>query len=283
MVDFATEVLAEGFDFLEGPRWHDGRLWMSDMFQRKVLALDVKGRSEKVVNVPGKPSGLGFLPDGTPLVVSMEDQTLYRIVDGSLVEHAVLGPHVQGDSNDMVVDSLGRAYVGHFGFDLFRGAEFQPANIVMVTPDGDVTVVARDLSFPNGMVILEDRDKLVVAETRGLRLTAFDIAADGLLSAPRTYADLGAHSPDGICLDQESGIWVSSTDHDAFLRITPGGNVVDRIGVPGRRAVACQLGGDDGRTLFCLTCSSTWKEVFAGHSRSQVEVARVEIPGAGSP
>lgn len=282
-MEFSTEILAEGFVFIEGPRWRDDRLWISDMFQRQVFTLGEDGGIEKVIDVPGRPSGLGFLPDLTPLVVSMEDQKLFRIVGDRLEEHAVLAPHARGNSNDMVVDELGRAYVGSFGFDLFAGAEFRPSNVVVALPDGNVKVVAEDLAFPNGMVLLKAERQLVVAETWGCRLTVFDIASDGMLSSPKVLADLGERHPDGICLDQQDGVWVSLTNADMFIRVAPGGNITDRVPVPGRRAVACQLGGGDGRTLFCLTCECTWDEVFAGKGRSRVEVARVATPGAGSP
>jgi sugar lactone lactonase YvrE len=253
------------------------------MFLRQVFTVDLGGHVEKVVDVPRRPSGLGFLPDGTTLVVSMEDQALFRLEGTRLERHATLAPFMTGYANDMLVDKYGRAFVGNFGFDLFGGADFRPADVVMVTPAGKVLSVAKELAFPNGMVVLADQGQLVVAETFGNRLTAFDIASDGRLSGSRIYADLGTHSPDGICLDKEGGIWVSCTEHDVFLRVVAGGRITDRVSVSGRRAVACQLGGADGRTLFCLTCESTWEEVFAGKGRARVEVARVGIPGAGSP
>jgi sugar lactone lactonase YvrE len=281
--DFKTETLAEGFGFLEGPRWRDGRLWMSDMDRGKVFTLGPDGGIEPVVEVPGQPSGLGFLPDGTPLIVSMKDRRLLRLEGGNLVCHAELGPLVTGVINDMVVDTQGRAYVGNFGFDLMAGADFRPANLVMVAAAGEAQVVAEELDFPNGTVILPGGEVLVVAETFGHRLTAFDIALDGTLSNRRVFADLGDHGPDGICLDQEGAIWVSVFEHDVFLRVLEGGTVTHRVDVADRRAVACQLGGTDGRTLFCLTCEGTWEEICAGEAHARVEVTTVDIPGAGSP
>ncbi len=280
---FKTETLAEGFGFLEGPRWRDGRLWMSDMSQGKVFTLGLDGGVETVVEVPGQPSGLGFLPDRTPLIVSMKDRRLLRLEDGGLVCHAELGPLVTGDTNDMVVDAQGRAYVGNFGFDLFGGADFRPTNMVMVSPAGEAQVVAEEMDFPNGTVILPGGEVLVVAETFGHRLTAFDVASDGTLSNRRVFADLGEYGPDGICLDQEGAIWASAFDHDVFLRVLEGGTVTHHVDVTGRRAVACQLGGSDGRTLFCLTCESPWEDICAGEAHARVEVATVDIPGAGSP
>ena len=280
---FKTEVLADGFEFLEGPRWRDGRLWMSDCFGGQVFTVGADGRVETVVEVPGKPSGLGFLPDGTPLIVSMKDRRLLRLEKDGLVSHAELGPLVTGVANDMVVDAEGRAYVGNFGFDLFGGENFQPANIVMVSPAGEARVVAEDVKFPNGTVILPDGKVMVVAETFGHRLTAFDVASDGMLSGRKLFADLGEYGPDGICLDQEGAIWVSAFNHGIFMRVLEGGTITHHIDLTDRHAVACHLGGDDGRTLFCLTCEGTWEEICAGKSRARVEVATVDIPGAGSP
>jgi sugar lactone lactonase YvrE len=281
MAEYGTELLIDGFRYLEGPRWRDGRLWMSDMWGGKVYLLDETGEMEVLVDVPGDPSGLGFLPDGTPLIVSMRDRRLLRLEDGRLVCHADLSPLSRERPNDMVVDRLGRAYVGDFGYDICAGAAVQPANLVLVLPSGEARVVAEDLRFPNGTVILDGGKTLVVAESLASRLTAFDIAADGSLANRRLYADLGDQMPDGICLDRNGGIWVSSFEHDVYLRVLEG-EITDRIPVPGRRAVACQLGGADGRTLFCLTCETSWEEVCAGGGRARVETARVAVPGAGS-
>jgi sugar lactone lactonase YvrE len=279
----STELLAEGFSFLEGPRWRGDRLWFSDMKGGAVFTIGLDGAVEEVVAVPESPSGIGFLPDGTPLIVSMGDRRLLRLTGGRLATHGELAALVTGPINDMVVDAEGRAYVGSFGFDMWSDAADRLANIVMVAPDGAARVVAGDLAFPNGTVILAGGGTLVVAETRGLRLTAFDIAADGALSGRRLFADLGEHDPDGICLDSEGGIWVSSFSGDVFLRVLEGGEVTDRVEVPGRRAVACQLGGPDGRTLFCLTNASSWDDIQDGRGRGRIETARVAVPGAGSP
>lgn len=283
MTSFTPITLADGFGYLEGPRWHDGELWMSDMVIRKVFTLDSDGNAEDIIEVPGKPSGIGFLPNGTPLIVSMNDHRLYRLESDGLAQHAALGAFMTGSANDMVVDDQGRAYVGNFGFDLYADDELQPANIVMVTPGGEAQVVASDLSFPNGAVILRERRMLVVAEQLAGKLTAYDIEDDGTLSNRRVFADLGGQRPDGICLDVEGGIWVASFKDDVFLRVLEGGQITDRVDVPGRRAVACQLGGDDGCTLFCLTYEGEWYEVHAEKRAARVEIANVKVAGAGSP
>jgi sugar lactone lactonase YvrE len=276
-------VLLEGLVFGEGPRWRDGRLWLSDMHAGFVLALDSKGRAETIARVPARPSGLGWLPDGRLLVVSMHDRKLLRLDPGGLVVHADLAPLVSGDPNDMVVDDRGRAYVGNFGYDMLGGGRPAPANLVLVAPDGSARVVAEDLSFPNGTVITEDRRTLVVAESFGARLTAFRIAPDGSLAERRLFADLGGRTPDGICIDAEGCVWASCFGQDEFVRVRDGGEIVERVDVAGRRAVACALGGEGRLTLFLLTAETSIEDLAQSKSRAKVETVRVDVPGAGIP
>lgn len=280
---FTTEVLAEGFKYLEGPRWHDGRLWMSDQFGQKVHTINLDGKVETIVEVPQRPSGLGFMPEGTPLIASMRDRCLLRLEDGNLIPHAELASLVTGDINDMVVDAKGWAYVGNFGFDLWGGANYRNANLVMVSPAGEAQIVVEEIEFPNGTVILPGGEVMILAESWGHRLTAFNINSDGTLSNRRVFADLGEYGPDGICLDQEGAIWVSAFNHCTYLRVLEGGTITHRIDTGDRHAVACQLGGGDGCTLFCLTAEGNFGDVAAGRSHARVELATVDVPGAGSP
>ncbi len=282
MTSLTTTRLAEGFVFLEGPRWHGERLWFSDMFGGKVYTLTEAGKVEAVVEVPHRPSGLGFLPDGTPLVVSMQDRRVWRIQENGLKEHADLSALAAGNTNDMVVAPNGNAYVGNFGFE-FPGGEFRTTNLLLVTPQGEVREVAQGLAFPNGMVIDPRRNRLVVAETFGAKLTAFPILANGDLGQASTFAEIEGSSPDGICLDLAGGIWVSSFRQDVFLRVEEGGEITHRVEVTGRRAVACQLGGSQGTILFCLTAAGSLAETQQGSSRAFVETTPVEVPAAGSP
>ncbi|OEV03621.1 SMP-30/gluconolactonase/LRE family protein [Streptomyces nanshensis] len=292
-------VVLDGFSYLECPRWHDGRLWVSDFYTDKVVVTD--GRSgagaEVVAEVPGQPSGLGFLPDGRALIVSMRDhRLLVRDEKGQLSEHADLSSVVSGVLNDMVVDEQGRAYVGNFGFDLMGGAALRYTTLTRVDPDGTVTTVAEDLGFPNGMVILPG-GVLVVAETFAGRLTAFDVGADGGFENRRVWAQFGETpdtedvgeaaerlqvGPDGICADAEGAIWVADALHNRVLRVAEGGTVLDEIPT-GTGVFACMLGGDDGRTLFLCAAPS-----FPEHERRPVREAellavRVEVPHAGLP
>lgn len=283
MHEHKTQPLADGFVFLEGPRWRGDRLWLSDMWGYKVYTLAADGTREVVCEVPGRPSGLGFLPDGTPIVVSMADRKLCRIVGGRLEPHADLSGLAGGDLNDMVVDSVGRAYVGNFGYDLFAGEEAKLAELIRVDPDGRATVVARDLDFPNGSVLANGGRTLVVAESWVGRLAAFDVAADGSLGNRRLYASLPDRMPDGMCLDREGAIWVSSFNSGEFLRVLPDGSITDSIRVGDRRAVACQLGGADGRTLFCLVYDGSIEDLQQHKAAGTIETVQVAVAGAGSP
>jgi sugar lactone lactonase YvrE len=278
-----AEVLLGGLGFAEGPRWHDGRLWFSDMGAARVVAVDLDGRAELVLEVPTRPSGLGWLPDGRLLVVSMRDRRVLRLEpDGEVVVHADLADLASFDCNDMVVDGLGRAYVGNAGFDLSaRPLEVRAAEVVLVTPDGEARVVDDEVVFPNGSVVTPDGSTLVVAETFGQCLTAFTIAEDGSLTDRRTFASLRGTSPDGICLDAEGAVWVADANGSACLRVREGGEVVDRVDT-GRGCFACMLGGADRRTLFLMTAEG-FEGAAIRRRTAAIEVVEVEVPGAGYP
>jgi len=293
-----VSVLLDGRSFLEAPRWHDGRLWVSDQYLGEVLALDpVGGAAEVVAKIPGEPAGLGWLPDGRMLVVSMLDRQLLRQEPtGELVVHADLSGFCGGNLNDLVVDERGRAYAGNFGFDLMAGEAPRPTVLVRVDPDGTATVAAKDLHFPNGAVVLPaaggGRPTLVVAETFGYRLTAFDIAADGALVRQRVWADLsagGRRTPDlpaddrivaadGICADAEGAIWVVDAFHNRVLRVREGGEVRAEVSTGDEGAYACALGGPDGQTLFVCTARSYVEEERRATRESRVLTCRVDVP-----
>ncbi len=274
-------VLLDGLCFAEGPRWRDGKLFFSDMHADRVMSVDLEGRTETVVEVPGQPSGLGWLPDGRLLVVSMTDRRLLRLDPGGLVEHADLSSLASFHCNDMVVDAQGRAYVGNFGAD-FEAGDFQGADLVMVTPDGEARVVAKDLGFPNGAVITPDGRTLIIGETFAARLTAFDIADDGGLDGRREWAALSGANPDGICLDAEGAVWVASPPSRSVLRVREGGEVCAEIKLEDQ-AIACMLGGPDGRTLFILTSQSVSREEVRKLRSARILTTRVEVPPAGHP
>lgn len=279
-------LLLDGLVFPEGPRWveDDGRLWFSDMHAHEVVAVSTEGERETIVEVPNQPSGLGFLPDGRLLVVSMTDRRLLRLDPDGLFEVADLSPHAPWHCNDMVVDARGNAYVGNFGFDITPGsdAKSRATTIVFVTPDGEASVAADDLLFPNGTVITPDGKTLIVGESRGRRLTAFDVAEDGSLSNRRVWADIG-EPPDGICLDAENCIWVAvPTNPGALLRVAEGGEILERIDVPDRGVYACMLGGPERKTLFSLEASTSNPQ--PGDERTgRIRTFEVEVGGAGLP
>jgi sugar lactone lactonase YvrE len=290
-----ADVAAEGLYFGEGPRWHDGRLWFSDFYDHAVKTFHPDQGMTTVLELEDQPSGLGWLPDGRMLVVSMQARQVL-VVDGSRVSvHADLS-HLAGfHCNDMVVDASGRAYVGNFGFDLDsalaeRGvesvlADHATAVMARVDPDGTVTAVADDLHFPNGTVITPDGATLIVAETLGMRLTAFDIAHDGALSNRRVWADLGGRVPDGICLDAEGMVWVANPLAPECFLVAQDPTAADVVEVvtTSQPCFACMLGGDDGRTLFMLTAENSHHGVASANRTGRLEVARVQVPHAGRP
>lgn len=277
-----TTILAEGFAFPEGPRWHEGKFWVSDMRSRWVSTVDLAGMVERIVEVPGSPSGLGWLPDGRLLVVSMTDRRLLRLDPQGLVEAADLSGLASYHCNDLVVDRLGRAYVGNFGFDFAGRAPVAPAEIILVRPEGQARVVAEDLLFPNGSVITPDGRNLIVAETFGHRLTAFELHPDGSLAHRRVWADLPSIFPDGICLDAEGAVWVAAPEPGEVLRVREGGEITCRVRVS-TRPYACMLGGPERRTLLVCTAESAIPGKGPGRVGGRIEILQVDIPGAGWP
>ena len=275
----ATTLLG-GRAFLEGPRWHDGALWVSDMHAQEVLRVQLDGTVDVVARVPGDPSGLGFWADGSVLIVSMRDRRLLRMVAGAepevLADCSHLAPF---EINDLVVDDSGHAFISQFGFDFHGGATFQRAPLLRVDPDGSVRVVSDGLRMANGLVVTGDGSTLVVAESTGKDLVAFDLAADGTLSTPRVWAELPEY-PDGICIDRDDGIWIASPVGDCCARVLEGGEVTDVVDFPGRHAIACALGGEDGRTLFACTSSTQGEPERSRAERSAaLELVAVRVPG----
>ncbi len=281
-----TTTLLDGLVFPEGPRWHEGKLWFSDMLAGRVMTVDLRGNAEVIAEVPAQPSGLGWLPDGRLLIVSMRDRRLLRLESAPgkprLAVVADLSQLASSHCNDMVVDALGRAYIGNFGFDAYTQQPFQTAEIVLVTPDGNARVVATDLAFPNGMVITPGGRTLIVGETWANRLTAFDLAPDGSLTNRRVWAQLEGAAPDGMCLDAEGAIWLASPFGAQVLRVHEGGEVSARVPVS-TQAFACMLGGDDRRTLFILTAEAALPDEARSKKTGRIETARVDVPGAGLP
>jgi sugar lactone lactonase YvrE len=276
-----TEILLEGLSFGEGPRWHDGRLWFSDFYRHGVFTMTPDGHEEQILEVPTQPSGLGWMPDGSLLIVSMIDRKLLRRAAGGAVsEHADLSSVATFHCNDMVVAADGTAYVGNFGSD-YRKVGPQPATLAIVNADGAVRAGPGDLLFPNGSVITPDASTFIVGESQGARLTAFDIEADGSLSNRRVWADLGDGIPDGICLDADLGVWVADPRNAACFRVIEGGEVTDRIDLD-LNCFACMLGGDDRRTLYLVTAPTSGEEAAATRN-GRIESVRVDVPGAGWP
>jgi sugar lactone lactonase YvrE len=277
------EVLLDGLAFPEGPRWHEGKLWFSDMHAYRVMTVDMDGHAETIVEVPQQPSGLGWLPDGRLLVVSMLDRRLLRLDSDGLTVLADLSTLAACHCNDMVTDARGRSYVGNFGFDLHEPHfEFRHAEVILVEPSGAARVVADQLSFPNGTVITQDGRTMIVGESFAARLTAFDIESDGGLTNRREWAKLESGTPDGICLDAEGAIWVASPVSAECIRVAQGGRVLDRVPVS-TQAFACMLGGPARRTLLICTAGDSNPAQCRFKRDGRIEAIEVEVPGAGWP
>jgi len=288
-----TSILAGDIYFGEGPRWRAGRLWFSDFFAGAVKSVSPGGDMRVEFTIDDRPSGLGWMPDGSMLIVSMaRRQVLRRDRDGTIGLHADLSPLAGFHCNDMVVDSAGGAYVGNFGFDLdsqleARGAQavvadHPTANLMYVSAAGEVSLAAGAMHFPNGSVISPDGRTLIVGETLSASLTAFDITADGSLSNRRCWASTAPRLPDGICLDAEGAIWIANPIAPECARIAEGGEVLEVIDT-GEPCFACMLGGDDGKSLFMLTAPTSIAHLAAAAPKGRIVVARVDSARAGLP
>lgn len=278
MKERTAELLADGFKFLEAPRWHAGKLWVSDVFDHKLFSVTPDGVRELVCEVPNRPSGQAFLPDGRHIVVSGTDRRLLEVVDGGLREFADLSSHAPGYVNDFAVDPAGRLYVGDFGYDYDAGEPRKTTCLLRVDPDGTVVRVAEDMDFPNGSVVIDGGRTLIVAETWECRITAFDVSEAGELSNRRIFADLEERQPDGLCADADGAIWVGCFNTGEFLRLLDGGEITDRFRFNGS-AISCVLGGDDGHTLFMTTFLGPAHEIATEKRKSAIFTGRVPVGG----
>jgi sugar lactone lactonase YvrE len=281
------QVLMRDVAFGESPRWHDGRLWFTDWGTQEIVAVDLEGKSEVMAGVdfPAFPMSIDWLPDGRLLIVAARDGVLLRQEsDGSLVTHADLNGLVEKGLpwNELVVDGRGNAYINNVGFD-FPGGEFAPGTIALLASDGSAREVAAGLAFPNGMAVTADNATLIVAESYGSKLSAFDIAPDGSLANRRTWADLPGDHPDGICIDADGAVWYGDVGNQHCVRVAEGGEVLQTIDLD-RGCFACTLGGEDGGTLFML--AQDWggpANMQNGEHSGQVLTAQAPAPGAGWP
>ena len=282
--DGVPEVLHEGLDFGEGPRWHDGRLWVSDFFTYRVISIAVDGEWRVEVELDDQPSGLGWLPSGELLVVAMTSRTVRRVdATGEVHLHADLSGVATGMCNDMVVDGHGNAYVGNFGFDMeVAGTTAVPADLALVRPDGTVEVAAEAMAFPNGSVITPDGGTLIVGESMGARYVAFTIRDDATLTDRRTWAEVPGMAPDGCALDGEGASWMADAVGSGCVRVADGGEVLDRV-TASQRVFACALGGDDRRTLCLVAAPGFGEELCTGKGAGRIETVCVDVPGAGWP
>jgi sugar lactone lactonase YvrE len=284
-----TEVLLTGLKIGESARWHEGRLWLSNWGAQEILAVGLDRHAEVMATVPTTiPFSIDWLPDGRLLVVAgPEGRLLRQEADGSLVDHADLTV-LDANLNELVVDGRGNIYVNG-GTNFHPGEGEAPGFVALVTPDGAVRRVAEELEFPNGMAVTPDEETLIVSESFGGRLTAFDIGPDGSLSNRRVWAPVPG---DGIVMDTEGAVWTPGWNEagPACLRVAEGGEILDSVPLD-RAGFACTLGGPDGRTLFVL--AADWrmdggfedniKRLTTGPETGQVVTVRAPAAHAGHP
>ena len=275
-------LLTDAVRHAESPRWHDGRLWFSDVHDYRVKTIDLEGRVETVVEAPGRPAGLGLMPDGRWLLATAHDRKLSWIDGGRLVEACDLSSVALGLLGDMVVDGNGQAYVSDTGFDHGAGEPHRPGRVLLFVEGERERVVAEDIDYANGSAVSADGRLFFLAESFGERVSVFDIVPDGSLSGRRVLADFGTLT-DGVCLDAEGCLWVALPTAEEFVRVEPAGVVVDRVSTTGRMAIAPMLGGLDGRTLFICSVYSTPDTLSKGVCNGVIESVEVGVPRAGYP
>ena len=279
----SLELVTDGVVFAESPRWHNDRLWFSDVHDYALKTVDLQGDVCVVAEVPGRPAGLGVLPDGGILMATALDQVIYTVsATGEMSVAADLSPLATGLLNDMVVDAMGRAYVGDTGFRPNAGEPFRPGLTWLVTPGAEPVAVAEDMHFPNGCAISADGHTLYVAETFANRISRFTIGSDGRLTDRRIHAELG-DSPDGLCLDADGALWVGMIRSGEFRRVDARGATIERIASPAALAVTCVIGGPDRRVLFLCSADTTLERLSRGESRGRIDRCEVATAGAGLP
>jgi sugar lactone lactonase YvrE len=282
MKTYSATPLIERLAFPEGPRWHQKRFWFTDQHARRIYCIDAGGDLKVIAETGDLPGGLGWLPDGTLLVVYMTERQVMQWNGEQLVSYADLSRHASFHCNDMVVDKQGRVYVGNFGFDLHGGEARRDAELIMIGPEGNVSLFDDSVVFPNGCVIPPQGDRLIVAETFAHRLTEFRLQADGSAASSGLWADLGAATPDGICLDEEGKIWVASPGTNELFRVKRSGQ---RVATCSTRGVpyACMLGGEHRKTLYICTSETDDPREAASRKSGRIECADVDVAGAGLP
>ena len=293
-MDYTSIVVRGGLSFGEAPRWHEGRLWYSDFYRHGIFSMAADGSDEQIEHeVLKQPSGLGWLPDGDLLCVSMLDHVILRFKGDEVTTFADISDYCGFWANEMIVAPSGCSYVGNFGFDLdqflaehgVEGLLASPpptTNLVVLSPDGDVVQVVPDLAFPNGTVITPDGATLIIGESLGSQLTAFDVAADGTLSNRRVWAPLEHVASDGMCLDAEGQVWLANAVSKTCLRVREGGEITATVTTT-QTAYACVLGGENRTTLFVMTAPTSDRFKAADVTRGRIETAVVAVGGAGTP
>ena len=276
-------TLIDGLAWPESPRWQDGYLWFSDVHNFRLMKIRPGEPAHVVAHIPGRPAGLGFMPDGRLLIATALDKKLWWVSAQGELELAVdLSGQVNGLLNDMVVDGNGRAWVGDTGFDLLKGEPEVPGNLLTWAEGSAARVAATNVLFPNGIAIDGDRQTLYLAETFGQRISAFRMQADGVLTDRRVQIELEGR-PDGLCIDAEGALWVPLLWQQEFQHIGNDGSITERIRFERERAISCVLGGADRRTLFLGVAEINESEQGKPRRYGAIKHCQVSVAGAGVP
>jgi sugar lactone lactonase YvrE len=282
MREYQASEIVGGLAFPEGPRWHENSFWFTDQHDASVYHLTTEGELTRYATTDDRPGGLGWLPDGSLLVVYMTQRRLMRRVESNWEEYADLSSLASYHCNDFVVDHRGVVFAGNFGEPIMPGRPMAPAELIRVDPSGQAEVVSRDLVFPNGSAITEDGHSLLVAETFAHRISRFALDSESRITGHDIWADLGAATPDGICLDTEDALWVASPFTHEVLRVAEGGDLLGRcqtLGTP----YACMLGDEDRQTLYICTSETDDPAEAARIKSGRIESVQVDVPGCGLP
>lgn len=280
----ATRTFDDGLFLPESPRWHEGCLWISDMLHRTVFRYDATGRKHAVAVFDDNPSGIGFAPDGSMLVVSMAARRLLRYRDGAITDVADLSALEPTMLNDMAVAQDGTAYITRFGWDPWKGEELKTASVLRVDPNGSACSIGPDLIVPNGVALSIDESTLYVAEAGGAAVWAVDLRGQSGTAEvfcalePSPTSEIGLATPDGICVDAQGGLWVADPHGHRVLHLSPRGTLDHAVDLPvADHPLAVALGGADHATLFITVAQKT--DIYAPRTEPSGRIETLDVSG----
>ena len=279
------EQVARGFSFAEGPRWHDGAVYLSNIHDDAIERVEVDGTVTRVADLPGSPISMGFASDGSILVSALRGGRIWQIVDGEVSDFRDVSSLADDDFGDIVVDGQDRIYLANQGMQYpTRIPEQIDSAIFLLTPDGGAREVARGFDYANGLAITPDGTRLIVAESFGHRLFALSIRDDGSLDDRRQIAQFDDSArPDGICCDADGAVWTANATSREVVRCTLEGVVTHRISTGSALAIGCILGGEDGHDLYITTATTALRDEARATRQSALWRTRTDVPAGGRP